>query len=89
MFTNQIKTTVFFIWQTPLVNLLLKQIVSSGNYKNLSADHFSNQYVYKQLTEFTCDPATLEAEFWTSVGLIPVAGNSPSVGQWVLWPPVI
>ena len=28
----------------------------------------------------TCNPATLEAEFWNGVGLIPVGGNSPSIG---------
>ena len=28
----------------------------------------------------TCNPATLEAEFRNGVGLIPVGGNSPSIG---------
>ena len=28
----------------------------------------------------TCNPATLEAEFRNGVSLIPVGGNSPSIG---------
>ena len=32
----------------------------------------------------TCDPATLEAKFWNSVGLTPVKGNSPSIGGWIV-----
>ena len=32
----------------------------------------------------TCNPATLEAEFWNSVGSIPVGGNSPSIGGWMV-----
>ena len=38
---------------------------------------------------FTCNPATLEAEFQNSLGSIPVAGNSPSIGGWIVWPLVI
>ena len=32
----------------------------------------------------TCDPATLEVELWNSVDLIPVKGNSPSIGGWIV-----
>ena len=32
----------------------------------------------------TCNSATLEAEFWNGVGSIPVGGNSPSVGGWIV-----
>ena len=38
---------------------------------------------------WTCNPATLEAEFWNGVGSIPVGGNSPSIGGWIVRPPVI
>ena len=34
-------------------------------------------------------PATLEAKFRNGVGLIPVGGNSPSIGGWIVRPPVI
>ena len=37
----------------------------------------------------TCNPAALEAEFRNSVGSVPVGGNSPSIGGWIVWPPVI
>ena len=37
----------------------------------------------------TCNPATLEAEFRNRVGSIPVGGNSPLIGGWIVWPPVI
>ena len=37
----------------------------------------------------TSNPATLEAEFRDGVGLIPGGGNCPSIGGWVVWPPVI
>ena len=37
----------------------------------------------------TFNPATLEAEFRNVVGSIPVGGNSPSIGEWIVWPPVI
>ena len=33
---------------------------------------------------WTCNPATLEAEFWNSVGLISVGCNSPSVFGWIV-----
>ena len=32
----------------------------------------------------TCNPATLEAEFRNRVGSIPVGGNSPSIGGWIV-----
>ena len=32
----------------------------------------------------TCNPATLEAEFQNGVGSIPVGGNSPSIGGWIV-----
>ena len=32
----------------------------------------------------TCNPATLEAEFRNGVGSIPVGGNSPSIGGWIV-----
>ena len=30
------------------------------------------------------NPTTLEAEFWNGVGSIPVGGNSPSIGGWIV-----
>ena len=36
-----------------------------------------------------CNPDALEAEFRNGVGLIPVRGNSPSMGGWIVWPPAI
>ena len=32
----------------------------------------------------TCNPATLEAKFQVDVGLIPVGGNSISIGGWIV-----
>ena len=32
----------------------------------------------------TCNPATLEAEFWNGMSSIPVGGNSPSIGWWIV-----
>ena len=32
----------------------------------------------------TCNPATLEAEFRNGAGSIPVGGNSPSIGGWIV-----
>ena len=32
----------------------------------------------------TCNPATLEAEFRNGVSSIPVGGNSPSIGWWIV-----
>ena len=32
----------------------------------------------------TCNPATLEAEFRDGVGSIPVGGNSPLIGGWIV-----
>ena len=32
----------------------------------------------------TCNPATLEAEFRNGVVSIPVGGNSPSIGEWIV-----
>ena len=37
----------------------------------------------------TYNPATLEAEFRNGVRSMPVGGNSPSIGGWIVWPPVI
>ena len=33
---------------------------------------------------YTCNPATLEAEFQNGVGSILVRGNSPSIGGWIV-----
>ena len=32
----------------------------------------------------TCNPATLDAEFRNGVGSIPIGGNSPSIGGWIV-----
>ena len=32
----------------------------------------------------TCNPATFEAQFRNSVGSIPVGGNNPSIGEWIV-----
>ena len=32
----------------------------------------------------TYNPVTLEAEFLNDVGSVPVGGNSPSIGGWIL-----
>lgn len=37
----------------------------------------------------TCNPATLEAKFRNSVGSIPVWVDSPSIDEWIVWPPAI
>ena len=37
----------------------------------------------------TCKPATLETKFRNGVGSIPVGGNSPSIGWWIVRPSVI
>ena len=31
-----------------------------------------------------CNPATLDADFQNGVGSIPVEGNSPSIGGWIV-----
>ena len=31
-----------------------------------------------------CNPATLETAFQNGVGSIPVGGNSPSIGGWIV-----
>ena len=43
----------------------------------------------KSVVGCTCNPATLEAEFQNGVGSIPARGNSPSIREWVAWPPAI
>ena len=37
---------------------------------------------------WTCNPATLEAEFWNGVGSIPVVGNIHSINGRIVLPPV-
>ena len=34
----------------------------------------------------TCNSSTSEAEFWNGVGSIPIGGNSPSIGGWIVSP---
>ena len=36
--------------------------------------------VWPSIVACTCNPATLEAEFWNGVGLIPV-GDNPALGK--------
>ena len=36
-----------------------------------------------------CNPATLDADFPSFVVLIQDGSNSPSIGGWIVWPPVI
>ena len=38
---------------------------------------------------YTCNTATLEAEFGNGVGSIPVGGNNPSISWWIVGPLVI
>ena len=40
--------------------------------------------VWPSIVACTCNPATLEAEFWNGVGLIPVGDNSPSISGWIV-----
>ena len=37
----------------------------------------------------TSNPATLKAEFRNGLGSIPFEGNSLSIGECIVWPPVI
>ena len=37
----------------------------------------------------TCNTVTLEAKFLNGVGSISSEGNCPSIGGWIVWPPVI
>lgn len=37
----------------------------------------------------TCNPPTLDAEFWNRVGSKLVMGNSPSIDGWIMGPPVV
>ena len=45
--------------------------------------------ISKMVITCTCNPATLEAEFWNVVGSIPIRDNSPSIGRRIVLPPVI
>ena len=40
--------------------------------------------IYSSVVACTCNPTTLEAEFRNRVGSIPVGGNSPSIGGWIV-----
>ena len=37
----------------------------------------------------TCNPATLKTECQICVSFVSVGGNSPSIGRWIVGPPVI
>ena len=51
---------------------------------------FLSQYPVKLgVVACICNPATLEAEFRNVVGSILVWRNSPSIGAWIVSPPVI
>ena len=41
------------------------------------------------LVAYIFNPASVEAKFRNNVGSIPVGGNSPWIGGWIRWPPVI
>ena len=58
------------------------------SFQNLVAD---NQSVVACtcVVAWTCNSATLEAEFRNGLESIPVGVNSPSIGGWIVWPPVI
>ena len=70
---NKILRITVFFWQHYLNDQFLKEM--SWNQPGVVA--------------CTCNPAFLMAQFWDGVGLIPVGGNSPSIGGWIMWPPVI
>ena len=40
--------------------------------------------VYPTIVACICNPATLEAKFWKSVGSMPVKGNSSLIGGWIV-----
>ena len=37
----------------------------------------------------TCNLAASKVKFWNGVGSTPVGDNSPSIGGWIVRPPVI
>ena len=46
--------------------------------------------IYEQgVVACTCNSSTLEEEFRKGVYLLPVGSSSPSIGEWIIWPPVI
>ena len=49
----------------------------------------STSQCHSGVVAWTCNPATSESEFRNSVGSIKVRGNSPLIGRWIVWPPVI
>ena len=43
-------------------------------------------YILKSgVVAYTCDSTTLEVKFPSCVGSVPVWGNSPLIGGWILW----
>ena len=42
-----------------------------------------------KIVAWICNPATLEAKLRNCVGSIPLGDDGPSVGGWIVWPPVI
>ena len=84
------------IW---LAESILAYIFGTKFFVNLY-QHVRNQFFHLLILQIwsilesgvvacTCNLATLEAEFRNRVGSIPVGGNSPSMGGWIKWPPVI
>ena len=51
--------------------------------KEVSVDKGRFSRFFQEL-RCTCNPATLETKFRNGVGSIPVGGNSPSIGGWVV-----
>ena len=43
-------------------------------------------YIFKSgVVAYTCNSTTFEVKFPSSVGSVPVWGNSPLIGGWILW----
>ena len=49
----------------------------------------SNVPLHSGVVACTCNPATVDAEFQNGMGSVLVLGDRPSIGGWIMWPPVI
>ena len=65
---------------------IIKSITRSDfvQYKHYTLSYFVQYSTWPGVVACTCNPATLEAKFRNSVSLIPVEGNSPSIGGWIV-----
>ena len=79
----KVRTLKFFFLILSLFSNVTFLAINSISLKMLK-QILQARYFQSDVVACTCNSATEEAEFWNGVGSIPLGGNSPLIGGWIM-----